>query len=66
MIGNAVRVVHIATGEAEKEYENDDEDSAAKSLGKKGGKARAASMMPERHAAIAQKAASKRWGTRER
>ena len=34
MIGNAVRVMQIATGEAEEEYIDDGKDPAAKALGK--------------------------------
>jgi hypothetical protein len=59
VIGNAVRVMRIATGE-----ETDDTDSvksAAAELGSRGGKARAATMTPERRAEIARKAAAKRW-----
>lgn len=37
-------------------------DEAAQAMGKKGGKARAASMTPERRAEIARLAATKRWG----
>lgn len=63
VIANAVRVMQIATGEAEEALEGDDgKDKAAQSLGRKGGAARAASMTPERRAEIAKKAAAKRWG----
>ncbi len=61
VIGNAVRVMQIATGEAEEEFEDDGKDPAAKSLGAKGGKARAAKLTPERRAEIATAAAAKRW-----
>ena len=61
VIGNAVRVMQIATGEAEEEYENDGKDPAAKALGKKGGVARASKLTPERRAEIARAAAAKRW-----
>lgn len=61
VIGNAVRVMQIATGEAEEEFEDDGKDPAAKALGKKGGKARAAKLTPERRSEIARKAATKRW-----
>ena len=61
VIGNAVRVMQIATGEAEEEIVDDGKDSAAKALGAKGGKARAASMSPERRKEIAKKAAATRW-----
>ena len=61
VIGNAVKVMRIATGEEEEEYEDDGKDPAAKALGKKGGKARAAKLTPEQRSEIAQKAAAKRW-----
>ncbi len=59
VIGNAVKVMRIATGE-----EPDDRDpaaSAAATLGKLGGAARARNLTAEQRAAIAKKAASKRW-----
>lgn len=63
VIGNAVHVMRIATGEIEEGAPIDDgKDPAAKALGKKGGTARAAKLTPEERAAIAKKAASKRWG----
>ena len=62
VIGNAVKVMRIATGEDEETAPIDDgKDPAAKALGKKGGAARAKSMSPERRAEIAKKAAQKRW-----
>ena len=39
VIGNAVRVMEIATGEAEEELEDDGKDKAAQVLGRKGGRA---------------------------
>lgn len=33
VIGNAVKVMHISTGEAEEEYEDDGKDKAAQALG---------------------------------
>jgi hypothetical protein len=58
--------MRIATGETEALPTDDAKDRAAKALGKKGGAARAKSMMPERRAQIAKKAAEKRWrGRRE-
>jgi hypothetical protein len=59
VIGNAVRIMRIATGEAEEEYDASDEekDQAAASLGRKGGKARAEKLTAERRADIARKAA---------
>lgn len=60
VIGNAVRVMRIATGEEEDDMP-DSTKSAAAQLGARGGKARAATMTPERRAEIAKKAAAKRW-----
>ena len=61
VISNAVRVMRIATGEIEEELEADGKDRAAKSLGARGGKARADKLTPERRSEIARKAAAKRW-----
>ena len=61
VIGNAVKVMRIATGEEEEEYEDDGKDPAAKALGAKGGKARSEKMTPERRTEIARKAAAARW-----
>ena len=63
VIGNAVHVMRIATGEIEETIPGDGKDPAAKALGKKGGAARAKSMTPERRAEIAKQAAAKRWKT---
>jgi hypothetical protein len=62
VIGNAVKVMRIATGEETDELPDDGKDPAAKALGQKGGAARAKSMTPERRAEIAKKAAKARWG----
>ena len=59
VIGNAVRVMKIATGEEEDTREP--VASAAAQLGKLGGAARAKAMTPERRAEIARDAATKRW-----
>lgn len=63
VIGNAVRVAKIATGEAKEEYDarDDSKDQAAAALGRKGGRARAEKMTPEERAEAARKAAAKRW-----
>ena len=62
VIGNAVRVMKIATGEIEESAPVDDgKDPAAVAMGKKGGAARAKAMTPERRAEIAKAAAEKRW-----
>ena len=43
VIANAVRVMQVATGETEEEFEADDgKDAAAQALGRKGGTARGA------------------------
>lgn len=61
-IARAVKVARIATGEEQEDTSVDDgKDKAAQSLGRRGGKARAESMTPERRAEIAKKAAAKRW-----
>jgi hypothetical protein len=59
VIGNAVKVMRIATGEETEEL--DTAKSAAAELGSRGGKARAAKMTAERRAEIAKKAAASRW-----
>lgn len=61
VIGNAVKIARIATGEETDEQPDDGKDKAAQALGRKGGKKRAESMTPERRAEIARKAAQKRW-----
>ena len=58
-IGLAVHIGRIATGEIEEERES--LSSAAAKMGRKGGKARAEKMAPERRVAIAQNAARSRW-----
>ncbi|MDP8993404.1 MAG: RNA-binding protein [Pseudomonadota bacterium] len=62
-IGRAVLIGKIATGEVEDE--RDEVRSAAAELGRRGGKARAEKMSPERRAEIARKAAAKRWSRPE-
>lgn len=62
VIGNAIKIAQIATGEQEDEIKDDGKDPAAKALGAKGGKKRAANLSPERRKEIAKKAAEKRWG----
>jgi hypothetical protein len=62
VIGNAIKVAQIATGEAQEKYEGPTEKStAAVELGRRGGRKRAESMSAERRAEIARKAAEKRW-----
>jgi hypothetical protein len=48
-MGNAVQVMRIATGEIEEDLlKNEGKDPAAAPMGKRGGKARAEKMAPER------------------
>jgi len=62
VIGNAVKVMRIATGEeVETTSANTGKNKAAQELGRAGGKKRAESMSAERRAEIAKKAAAKRW-----
>ena len=61
VIGNAIMVAKIATGEIEDVIEDDGKDKAAQALGRKGGKARAEKMTAEQRSEIAKKAASARW-----
>jgi hypothetical protein len=62
VIGNAVRVMEIATGQRDEEYENEPaKDKAAAELGRKGGKARAGRMTAGERTEAARKAARKRW-----
>jgi len=61
VIGAAVRVMRIATGEGTEEIAV---KSAAAELGSRGGKARAAKLSKKRRAQIARKAATKRWSGR--
>lgn len=65
VVSNAIKVARIATGEETEELAPPPgKDPNAAALGKKGGKARAASMTPERRKEIASKAAAKRWSGR--
>lgn len=62
VVGAAVMVAKIATGEVEEQTEQDDgKDKAAQAMGRKGGKARADRLTPEQRREIARKAAHKRW-----
>ena len=60
VIGAAVKVMQIATGEIE-ETTDDGKNRAAVELGRKGGKARAEKLSKKRRSEIAKKAAAKRW-----
>lgn len=62
VIGAAIMVGKIATGEIEEGPPPDDgKDPAAVALGRKGGKARSAGMTAKRRKEIAKNAAAKRW-----
>jgi hypothetical protein len=62
VIGNAVHVMRIATGQVEEKPEP--KNAAAAELGSKGGKARASSLSKRKRVEIARKAAAKRWKAR--
>ena len=64
VIGNAVKVARIATGEEEEQKTEDGKDKAAVSLGRRGGRARADTMTPDRRAEIAKEAARMRWAAK--
>ncbi len=59
VIGAAVKVMRIATGEEEEKREAT--GSAAAELGKRGGAARARNLTPKQRAEIARVAAEARW-----
>lgn len=61
VIGNAVRVMRIATGQIDESPEGTASESPAAALGRLGGKARAAKLSKKRRAEIAKKAARARW-----
>ncbi len=61
MVGAAVKVMQIATGEVEEDV-GDGKNKAAVELGRKGGVARAEKLSKKRRAEIAKKAAAARWG----
>jgi hypothetical protein len=60
VVGNAILIGRIATGEAADDPPVGQDDSSPKT-GQKGGDARAKAMTPERRSEIARKAAAKRW-----
>jgi hypothetical protein len=66
VIGNAVKVMRIATGEEPEDYgpsaESEGKDPAAVALGRKGGQARAAGLSARKRKEIAKRAAKARWG----
>lgn len=64
VIGCAVMVARIATGEIDEELQPEPAHSELRrTAGKKGGKARADALTPERRAEIAAQGAAARWGS---
>lgn len=62
VIGAAIMVARIATGEiSEPSNADDGKDPAAKAMGKKGGRARADKLTADQRREIARKAAEMRW-----
>ena len=62
MIGSAIRSGRLSTSEQSEEQRADDgKDPAAKSLGSRGGKARAKALDSKRRSEIARLAAAARW-----
>ncbi len=61
VIGTAVTVAKIATGEIEDTADDDGKNKAAQELGRKGGRARAKKLTSEERSEIARKAAAARW-----
>jgi len=66
VIGNAVHVMRIATGEVDEGAEpaDDGKDPNAKALGRKGGRARAENLSKEERSDAARRAAKLRWAAR--
>jgi len=63
VIGNAVHVMRVATGEIEETVvQPDPAKEYMRQGGLKGGKARAKALSPAKRKAIAKKAAKARWG----
>jgi hypothetical protein len=62
VIGDAVKVMRMATGEETENFPADDgKDKAAQSLGQRGGRARAKALGPKKRKEIAREAALARW-----
>jgi hypothetical protein len=62
VIGNAVKVMRIATGQEPEDYGPDDgKNKAAQELGRLGGQARAKGLSKKRRKEIAKSAAKARW-----
>jgi hypothetical protein len=69
VIGNAVKVMRIATGDEPEDYgrtaESEGKNPAAVALGRMGGKARAEALGKRKRTEIARKAAKSRWISRK-
>lgn len=65
VIGNAIKIAKMATGEEPRDDTGESLSSAAAEMGRKGGKARASKLTPEQRSKIAKKAAQKRWKSSE-
>ncbi len=63
VIGAAITVAKIATGEIE-ETTDDGKNKAAQELGRMGGQARAKKLSKKQRSEIAKKAAAKRWSSK--
>ena len=61
LVGSAVKVSRIATGEEDEIVADDGKDKAAQSLGRRGGRAHAEQTSAKQRSAIAKKAAAVRW-----
>ena len=64
VIGTAVKVMKIATGEIGEDTDDDGKNKAAVELGRLGGKARADKLSKKQRAQIARNAARARWSKR--
>ena len=64
VIGAAVKVMRIATGEETEELAPEQPGNPAAEMGRKGGAARARKLTPEQRAEIARKGAAERWSKR--
>lgn len=61
VVGAAIKVAKIATGEVEDNIDDEGKNKAAVELGRKGGKARASKLTAEQREEIARVAAQARW-----
>jgi hypothetical protein len=65
VVGAAVMVAQIATGEVDDTPEDDGKNKAAQVLGRMGGKARAEKLTKAQRSQIAKKGAASRWGKKD-